>query len=202
MTPPRPHLPQQERRAETVAAVVDLAATRDPSEITTAEIAGRMRLTQGALFRHFRSKDEIWEAVLRWVADRLLERVEAAAGGAGAPLAALAAVFDAHVEFVLRYPGVPRVLFGELQRRGDSPAKAAARRLLGRYGERIAGLVREGQRRGEIASPVDPEAAAALFLGAIQGLVVQSLLASDFERLRATAPRVLALYLRALGAER
>lgn len=201
MTPPRAHLPQHERRAETVAAVVELAATRDPAEITTAEIASRMHLTQGAIFRHFRSKDEIWEAVLDWVADRLLGRVEAAVGGQSSAPAALAAAFDAHVDFLLRHPGVPRVLFGELQRRDDSPAKATARRLLARYGERIAGLVRDGQAKGEIAASVDPEAAAALFLGALQGLVVQSLLARDLDRLRAAAPGVLALYLRALGAE-
>jgi TetR/AcrR family transcriptional regulator len=125
MTRPRLHLPQEERRAATVAAVVALAATRDPAEITTADIAGRMRLTQGALFRHFRSKEEIWAAVMRWVADRLLERVEAAIGEHDSPTAALAAAFRAHVDFVLRHPGVPRVLFGELQRAAETAPRQA-----------------------------------------------------------------------------
>ena len=51
------HLPADERRAATVEAVVDLAAEQNPSDITTTAIAQRMGLTQGALFRHFPTKE-------------------------------------------------------------------------------------------------------------------------------------------------
>ena len=54
-------LPAETRRAVTVEAVIELAAERDPGEITTAAIASHMKLTQGALFRHFPSKDAIWD---------------------------------------------------------------------------------------------------------------------------------------------
>ena len=50
------YLTADERRAATVQAVVDLAAERNPSDITTTAIAQRMGLTQGALFRHFPTK--------------------------------------------------------------------------------------------------------------------------------------------------
>ena len=58
------HLPADERRAVTVEAVIALAAEQNPGEITTAAIAKRMGLTQGALFRHFPSKDAILQAVM------------------------------------------------------------------------------------------------------------------------------------------
>lgn len=51
------YLSAEERRAVTVDTVVALAAEENPSEITTAAIAARMKVTQGALFRHFPSKD-------------------------------------------------------------------------------------------------------------------------------------------------
>src|SRR3972149_3626770 len=44
-----------------------MAAEQNPSEITTAAIAKRMKLTQGAIFRHFPSKDSIWQAVMEWL---------------------------------------------------------------------------------------------------------------------------------------
>src|SRR5690606_5475539 len=113
------NLPADKRRALTVATVVDLAAEQNPSEITTTAIATRMRVTQGALFRHFRSKDAIWQAVMEWVAERLVERLERAIRDAASPLATLEAMFFAHVEFLAEHPGVPRMLFGELQRAGD-----------------------------------------------------------------------------------
>ena len=51
------HLPANERRAITVDAVVELAAQQNPNEITTAAIAKHMGVSQGALFKHFSSKE-------------------------------------------------------------------------------------------------------------------------------------------------
>lgn len=200
MSIPVKHLPADQRRAVTVEAVLALAAEQNPSEITTAAIAQRMHLTQGALFRHFSSKEAIWQAVMEWVAEQLLARLGAAAKGAASPLAALEAMFMAHLDFAGTHPGAPRIIFGELQRAGDTPAKQMTRTLIGRYGERLRGLIAEGQGQGELAREVDPAAAATLFIGTIQGLVMQSLLSGDLARMRAEAPGVFAIYRRGITA--
>lgn len=189
------HLPAETRREVTVEAVVALAAERNPSDITTAAIASHMKLTQGALFRHFPTKDAIWEAVMGWVADRLLARVDRAATACASPLAALQAIFEAHVDFVTEHPGVPRMLFGELQRAEATPAKRAAQALLQRYGQRIRAHLQAGKAAGEISPELDLDAAATLFVGTIQGLVMQFLIAGDMGLIRDSAPRVFAIYL-------
>lgn len=196
------HLPADERRAVTVEAVIELAAKQNPGEITTAAIAKHMGLTQGALFRHFPSKDAILQAVMEWVAERLLARVDKAIGAAASPLAALEAVFMAHIDFVARHPGVPRMLFGELQRAVDTPAKRMARTLIGHYGKRLAALIEQGKEQGELDNELDPGAAATLFIGAIQGLIMQSLLAGNTERMRTDAPGAFAIYRRGIGSAR
>lgn len=200
-TRPR-NLPAEERRTMTVAAVLDLAATQNPNEITTAAIAQRVGLTHGALFRHFPDKDAIWAAVMEWVADTLLQRIEQSAAGVASPLAAMAAMFDGHVEFVRAYPGVPRMLFGELQRAEPTAAKRQVQALLQRYRERLQRLIAAGMQAGELAPDLDADAAAALFIGSIQGLVMQSLLAGDVERMRQEAPHVWAIYRRGIGSVR
>ena len=189
------HLPAEERRSVTVETVLALAAEQHPSEITTAAISARMHLTQGALFRHFPSKDAIWEAVMEWVAERLLARVDRAAAQATSPLAALQAIFLAHADFVAEHPGVPRMLFGELQRAEATPAKRLARTLLERYGQRIRARLEAGKAAGEVSAALDIEAAATLFVGTLQGLIMQSVLAGDILRIRQDAPRVFAIYL-------
>jgi len=192
------NLPADERRAVTVDAVVELAAEQNPSEITTAAIAKRMNLTQGALFRHFPSKDAIWEAVIAWVAGRLMARVDRATEGAASPLAALEAVFMTHIDFIAKYPGVPRMIFGELQRAEDSAVKRAVLGLLMRYSERLIALIEAGKKQGQLAREVDAAASAALFIGTIQGLVMQSLLVGNSDLMRAQAPKIFALYSRAI----
>jgi len=125
---PSKHLPADERRAATVEAVVALAAQTNHSDISTTAIAKHMGVTQGALFKHFPTKESIIEAVMGWVADRLLARIDAATRKAATPLAALEAVFMTHVEFVTIHPGVPRMLFGELQRAEMNGPSAWCRR--------------------------------------------------------------------------
>jgi AcrR family transcriptional regulator len=192
------HLPAKERRAATVEAVVALAAEQNPNDITTAAIAKRMGLTQGALFRHFPNKDAILQAVMEWVAERLLSRVDKAIQLKSSPLAALEAMFMTHVEFVVEHPGVPRMLFGELQRAEETGPKRMAQTLIHGYGERLRRLIETGKASGELDADSDTEAAILLFIGTIQGLVMQSLLAGDLSRIRGDAPRVFAIYRRGI----
>lgn len=192
------YMPAEERRAATVEAVVELAAEQNPSDITTAAIAQRMGLTQGALFRHFPTKEAILESVMAWVADRLLDRVDKATQGVSSPLAALEAMFMAHIGFVSQHPGVPRMLFGELQRAGDTVPKRMVETLLHRYGERLHEWLEAGKAQGELDPGLDVDAAVVSFIGTVQGLVMQSVLKGDVALLRSHAPMVFAIYRRGI----
>lgn len=193
MTKLSKHLPANERRAVTIAAVIDLAAEQNPSNITTAAIAQHMGLTQGALFRHFPSKEAILQGVMEWVADKLINRIDKAAlSVADSPVAALEAIFMAHIDFVAKHPGVPRIMFGELQRAGETAPKRVVKVLLQRYSERLHRLIDDGKQQGKLASTLDTEAAVILFIGTIQGLVMRSMLVTSC--IRDDAPRVFAIY--------
>lgn len=198
MSPKSKHLPADERRAVTVEAVIQLAAEQSPDNITTAAIAKHMNVTQGALFRHFPNKEAIWQSVMEWVAEHLLHRVDKATKGASTPLAALEAIFITHIKFVAAHPGVPRMLFGELQRSEDTAAKRMARTLVQKYAQRLSVLIEKGKTSGTIDHSVDTAAAATLFIGTIQGLVMQSLLAGDTEIMIHRIPGVFAIYRRGI----
>ncbi|MCC7351570.1 MAG: TetR/AcrR family transcriptional regulator [Phycisphaerales bacterium] len=193
------NLKSEERRAIIVEAVVELAAVGNPNDITTAAIARQMELTQGALFRHFSTKDQILEAVMAWAMDRLLERVDNAIDDAQPPLRVLERVFFAHVDFMSDHPGVPRILFGEMQRPETTPSRQVAQILLERYGDRLRRLFQLGIDRGELQPELNLDSAVILFIGTIQGLVMQSLLAGDPTRMQAEAPGVFAIYRRGIG---
>lgn len=194
----REHLSSEDRRAATVGAVIALAADHDPGEISTTAIAKHMGVTQGALFKHFPTKDAILEAVMTWVADRLLARVDSAASAMPTASQALEAMFLAHTSFVTEHPGVPRMMFGELQRAGSTAPKRMAATMLRQYAERLRFQLERGRARGEFAPQLDLEAAATLFVGTIQGLVMQALIAGDVQRISRDAPRVFAIYLRGI----
>ncbi len=188
------HLPAKKRQAVIVEAVIDLAGRKNPDEITTTAIASHMELTQGAVFRHFPTKASIWQAVVAWVSEQLLNRLDKAAEGIKSPLDAMQAMFMAHIDFVASHPGAPRMLLGELQRQELSPARPLVTLLFRNYETRLLAHIEKGKESGELRPALDSQAAATLFVGTIQGLVVQSLLSGDLKRMRRDAPRVFALY--------
>ena len=195
-------LSAEARRAGTIEAVVELAAEQNPSDITTGAIAARMGLTQGALFRHFPNNAAIVQAVVSWAAEQLMARVDRAADRASSPLAALEAVFLAHVGFVAEHPGVPRMLFGELQRPDRTLARQMVQALIQRYGQRLRRLLEAGRDQGELDPALDVDAAVLLFIGTIQGLVIQAMVAGEVARASRDAPGVFAIYRRGIRGDR
>ena len=192
-------LPTEESQAEIVAAALKLARELSPPLITTAEIAAAIGVSQGAVFKHFASKEAIWLAAMNWVRQALSAELEAAAAAAASPIDALRAVFKAHVGFVLAHPGVPRLIFHELQLPTDSPVKQEVRTLLQAYRRLLLRLLDAGVRRGDIAPALDLEAAATLFVGVVQGLVMQSMATGRTAALKSQADPVFAIYLRGIG---
>ena len=204
---PATRLPTEERQALIVAAAITLAGRNSPAAITTGDIARQIGVTQGALFKHFASREAIWLAVMEWVTVQLLDRLESAAAarsrraqaaGPGQALAALERVFTAHIDFVRECPGVPRLVYHDLQQPADSPLKRQLGLLLGRYRQLLLGLLQTAVEQDEVPADLDITAAATMFIGIVQGLAMQSLLAAPGSELRAEAARVFPLYVRAI----
>ncbi len=191
-------LPTEARQAEIVAAALRLAQTYSPAGITTTDLAGAVGLSQGALFKHFASKEAIWLAVMVWVTEHLMSSLHEAAQQAPTPAEALRCVFDAHVHFVMTHPGVPRVIFHELQQPEDSTIKQQVRGLMQSYRQLLIALLQSSVQRGEAAAGLDVSAAATLFMGIVQGLVMQSLLSGQMANMSTQAASVFDLYLRGI----
>ena len=118
---------------------------------------------------------------------------------AGPPLTRLEAMLSAHVDFIITRPGVPRILFGELQRPGVTPGKAIVCKLMAEYRARVASELAQAGESGEIGPGSDVEAATIMFLSLVQGMVMQGLAADDLTTLPAQARRLFGLFRQSLG---
>jgi AcrR family transcriptional regulator len=191
-------LPTEERQAEIVAAALRLARDTSPATITTTDIASAIGVTQGAVFKHFPSKESIWVAAMCWVREALLQALQSAAAEAATPLDALSAVFLAHVDFVVEHTGVPRLIFHELQQPVDSATKQEVRAVLQGYRKLLLDILAQAMKHGQVRPDLDREAATTAFVGLIQGLVMQAMLTGRPGAMRQQADRVFALYRRGL----
>lgn len=189
--------PTEQRQSDLIAAALSLAAQRSPAEITTAELAAAVGLSQAAVFRHFTSKEAVWLAALDWVHGHLMAELRAAAQQAS-PLTTLRAVVLAHADFVAQYPGVPRLVFQELQHPQPTPLKAKVRDLLQDYRDFIRSLLQAAVAGHSIAPAAMNIGAEVLFLGAIQGLAMQAMLMDDSHLLKRQAPALVDVMLTGL----
>jgi len=198
-TPPtRKRLGADQRREEIIRVTLELAARQGGDDVTTQDMAKAMGVTQGAVFRHFPSKDAIWLAVMQWVRERLMTVLGQAAAAGSDPLDALQRMFFAHIDFIVGHPAIPRVLMSEHLHGRSTALRKLVTEIMLAYEEKIAGLLQAAQSQGLARADLDTRAAATLYIGMIQGLVLQTSILRDQRILTAEAERTFPVYLQAI----
>jgi AcrR family transcriptional regulator len=191
---PRQRFSTEERQDEIVRAAVDLAGTQGVDNVTTQGIAEVIGVTQGAIFRHFPSKDTIWIAVVHWARGRLMSVVDMAASQATDPIDALESIFYAHIGFAEKNPAVPRLLLS------TSPhLKLLLQETVAGYEAKLSGLLGDARTRGLVRADLDEQSAAMLFVGIIQGLVTRVLILGPKKPLLGEARKIWPIYLAGIG---
>jgi len=166
-------LSSEERQGEIIRVAIELAAEKGVDSVTTQNMADAMKLTQGAIFRHFATKDDIWVAVMQWIRERLMKTLNKAAADATDPLDAIQRMFLAHITFISKHPAIPRLLFSELLHKKNSKLRQLIQEIISGYEAKIAGLLETAKSQSMVSADLDSKSAAVLYIGMIQGLVMQ-----------------------------
>lgn len=185
----------EERQGEIIRVAVELAADKGVDSVTTQDMADAMHLTQGAIFRHFATKDDIWFAVIVWVRERLMKVLDKAAADATDPLNAIERMFFAHITFISKHPAIPRLLFSELLHKKNGKLRQLIEGIISGYEAKIAGLLEEAKSQSLISTDLDSQSAAVLYIGMIQGLVMQSSIFGGKHALQQQAAKTFPIFL-------
>ena len=160
------------RREQIALAALEVLAELGPAELSMARIADRMGLATSAIYRHFPGKDELLDAVIDLIGARLEANVAAASRASDNALARLKFLLQRHVALVLEHGGIPRLLFSGEVFCGSEGKGTRLFRLINGYLARVAEIIREGQRAGNIRNDVDAPTLAVHFLGIVQPAVI------------------------------
>lgn len=170
----RPYTPRrhsEDRQREIVEAVLNLAAQRGVEAITTHLIAERLGLTQGAVFRHFPSKEAIWSAVLDWLQANVKELFRRRPGSMAVD--ELERIFSGYMDVIAAYPAMPRLVFSDTFHHAHPVLHLRVRGMVSDCEGWVRGLIDEAIAAGDLR-PGRGEAGAKLFLTTIQGLAFQT----------------------------
>ena len=186
------------RREQIVHAALTVVARDGLKRLSVARVARRVGLVPSALYRHFANKDDIIDAVLLTVQERLIENARAAREEGADTFGRLHALLRRHLALISEHPGLPRLVFSDDVYAGQPKRRARMFKGIGAYLERVADVVREGQQNGEVGADVAPSAAAVLFLGLVQPPAILLHLSGGVFDARTHAEQAWQLYEKAL----
>lgn len=176
-TDPEPLTPRQE---EILDRTLELARERGIGGLTTRKIAEGVGFTEGALFRHFPTKQALLLALMDRLEDVMIEPIAAiATDDTLAAAERLEHMIRHHTKVVRQFNSLPIILLAEASVSGDEALVGRMRTIFKRYLSLLEEVVREGQSRGEIVGAIQPDCIAILLVGAPAGLAIRHRLMPD-----------------------
>ncbi len=166
---------QAARRRQILDAALDCFARHGFHGTTMQQIVRRSKLSPGAIYGYFPSKQAIVEAIAdeRHAGERAIFSRAASSASLRAALSELSRSFLGRLESPLeqRQRKVGVQLWGEALR--DPRVMRIVERGVAEPLEQLTALLKKARERGEIPRALDPEALARLLIAAFHGFVLQ-----------------------------
>ena len=165
--------PAEARKAEIIDATLRLADKLGPDRLTTGTIADAVGISQPGIFRHFPKKKDLWEAVAARVGSMMESRWKKAQNGDAPATDRIRALISAQLKLIQSTPAIPAILFSRELHTKNKGLRTAFFGIMSRFHRLIAGLVAQACAAGELRDGLDPDDAAFLIIGLVQGLAVR-----------------------------
>ena len=164
---------------ETLAAMLEDAPD---TRITTAKLATAVGVSEAALYRHFPSKTNMFEALIAFAEEALFTRISRLSEERSGALTQCQGFLRLYIEFCERNPGITRLLTGRALTGESGRLHQQVAQLYERLETQLRQTLREAELREHIRTQIPVTAAANLLMSAAEGRVHQYC-RSDFRRL-------------------
>ena len=164
----RKKLSTEIRREQIAQAALDVIAEQGVAALSVAAVARRIGLVPSALYRHFRRKDQILDAVLELIGKRLMENVAGAQNQGSDAVDRLHLLLVGNVAMIRQNQVILRIVFSEAIYGHHQAWRTKIQAILQDYLQAITALISDGQRTRQLRTAADPGVVAILFLGLVQ----------------------------------
>ncbi len=153
------------RQEQIKKAVLEILASEGLHRLSTRNLASRVGISEGALFRHFKSKRDILLGIMSDVRQGLVEPLRSIALSNRPAAQRLDDFLCHHVTFLLENRGITILLFSEAAHLNDQQLKTALHQILSEQKQFISKIVQDGIVEGEWDSQLRVENVASLYMG-------------------------------------
>jgi AcrR family transcriptional regulator len=151
------------RRKQIGEVVLEILIDEGPSGVSVQRVAEQIGVVPSALYRHYGSLEEMLEAGLYELKERLIGIYEGARSESSAPLVVLEKMLIGSRRVMPLVVAMPKLLFGKINIQGDLMRFVGC--LQDEMLERWTGLFTAAQRDGAIRKDVEPSTLALMYWG-------------------------------------
>lgn len=156
------------RKQQIIQAALSLVSSHGLKGLSIAGIASRVGLVPSAIYRHFKNKEQVIDAILDLIRERLLANVRMVTGETADVLERLLRLLMLHIQLIRENQGILRLVFSEEVMNGPQERKARVQATVETYLRAVAEIVHQGQKAGVIRSDLEAGSVSVAFLGMIQ----------------------------------
>lgn len=153
------------RQLEIIEAAGQLVTEDGFAALTTKRLAERMHFTEAALYRHFKSKEEILVTMLHHLAANIDERLAALAETHPDPKERVRAMFDSQFTYFQKNPQYLMAIFATGVLEASHGIDAGIERIMVVKRRHLLNAIKEGQRSGAFTSDHPADTLAHIIMG-------------------------------------
>jgi AcrR family transcriptional regulator len=145
------------RQLEIIKAAGEILTESGLAGLTTKNLAAKMGFAESALYRHFKSKEEIIVTMLQFLAADMDKRLTGCVAKLNNPVEKIKAVFNNQFDFFAKHPHFLVAVFSEGMLQETKEINAAIMQLITIKRKHLLPIIKQGQIEGvfETTSPAE-----------------------------------------------
>ena len=147
----------KKRQLEIIEAAGEILTESGLAGLTTKNLAAKMGFGESALYRHFKSKEEIIVTMLQYLAADMDKRLTACVAKLEDPVEKLKAVFNNQFDFFEKHPHFLIAVFSEGLLEESKKINTAIMQIMATKRKHLLPVIKQGQQEGifETATPAE-----------------------------------------------
>jgi len=158
-----------DRKDQILQTVAQMLENPAGEKVTTAALAARLKVSEAALYRHFRGKAEMFEGLIEFIEQTLFALINKITDEEKSGVRQLEAILGILLAFAQKNRGMTRVLVGDALVNEDERLQTRINQLHDRLEAALKQALRFGVSQREIAQEVDIAAQANLMMSFVTG---------------------------------
>ena len=154
-----------DRQMEIIEAAGKILTTSGINGLTTKNVAAEMKFTESAIYRHFKSKEDIIVAMLHYLAETMDTRLTAAIATASDPEERFKALFKSQYRFFKAEPHFVVAVFSDGLMEQSARINDAILKIMATVMRQLMPIVMEGQQKQVFTNAISAEELLHIVLG-------------------------------------